>query len=185
MEDKQIVNLYFERSEAALTETQKKYGRYVGRIAYNILNNKEDTEECVNNTYLKAWEAIPTHKPENLATYLGKIARNLALDMYEKSKAKKRGAGQVTLALDELKECVPFAQCVENVVDEIVFKEKLNAFLETLSVETRVIFVRRYWHLCSIKEISKEYKLSESKVKMTLHRTREKLKTYLEQEGIY
>ncbi len=184
MEDNQIVNMYFERSEDAISVTQKKYNRYANYIAYNILNNREDSEECVNYAYLKVWDSIPPHRPENLATYLGKIVRNLALDMYDKYKAKKRGTGQVALALEELKECVSSSERVENIVDEITLKEALNKFVKELPKETRIIFVRRYWYLSSIKEIAKEYELSESKVKMTLMRTREKLKMYLEQEGI-
>ncbi len=185
MEDKQIVELYFERSENALNETKTKYGRYVRKIAYNILENIEDTMECENSTYLKAWESIPPHRPENLATYLGKIARNLALDIYEKYSAKKRGGKQVAFALDELSNCITSRHCVEDAVDEMVLRDVLNRFLEELSKEARVIFVKRYWYLMSVKDIAKEYKMSESKVKMQLLRTREKLKNRLEEENIW
>ena len=125
MEDKQIVNLFFERSEDALTQTKSKYGRYIRKIVYNILNNREDTEECENTTYLRAWESIPPHRPENLATYLGKIARNLALDVYDRLSAKKRGSGQVVAVLDELAECVGVTGNVEKYADEITLKELL------------------------------------------------------------
>ncbi len=185
MEDKQIIKLYHERSEDALTETQKKYGRYANYIAYNILNNSEDTKECVNTVYYNVWNSIPPKNPENLGTYLGKIVRNVALDMYDKFSAKKRGAGQVALALEELNECVASVERVEKVVDEMALKEALNRFLEELPKETRIIFVRRYWYLSSIKEIAKEYKMTESKIKMTLLRTRERLKEFLREEGYY
>lgn len=179
MEDKQIVKLYFERSEDALTETEKKYGRYANYIAYNILNNSEDAKECVNSAYYNVWNSVPPKKPENFGTYIGKIVRNVALDMYDKLSAKKRGEGQVALALDELNECISSTAKVENVVDEIVLKDALNKFLEKLPKETRTVFVRRYWYLSSIKEIAKEYGMTESKVKMMLLRTREKLKEHL------
>lgn len=183
VEDKQIVDLYFERSEDALTQTQKKYHRYAGSIAYNILNNMEDVGECLNSSYYKVWNSIPPKRPENLATYLGKIVRNTALDMYEKISAKKRG-GNVGLALEELAECIATSENVENVVDELVLKEELNRFLEGLPKDVRKVFVKRYWYLCSVKEIAKEYGMSESKVKMTLLRTREKLKIQLQNGGI-
>ncbi len=184
MEDKQIVDLYFERSEDALTETQKKYGRYVNHIAYNILTSTEDAKECVNSAYYRVWNAIPPAKPANLGTYLGKIVRNVALDMYDKYSAKKRGAGQMELVLEELKECISLSKPVEKIVDEIILKEVLNRFLGELSKQARVVFVKRYWYLSSVKEIARECGMSESNVKMTLLRTREKLKKYLDNEEI-
>ncbi|MBP3338039.1 MAG: sigma-70 family RNA polymerase sigma factor [Lachnospiraceae bacterium] len=180
MEDKQIVDLFYERSEEALTHMQNKYKRYAGSIAYNILNNVEDAKECVNSAYYKVWNSIPPHKPENLATYLGKIVRNTALDMFEKFNAKKRGGSSVELALEELSDCIPSVEKVEGLVDDIVLKDILNQFLSELPVDNRKVFVKRYWYLCSIKDIAKQCGLSESKVKMTLLRTREKLKTTLQ-----
>lgn len=185
VEDKEIVKLFLERSEDALLETQEKYERYAQYIAYNILNNNEDVKDCVNQAYLKIWDSIPPHAPENLATYLAKVVRNLALDMYDKIKARKRGAGQVALVYDELTDCVGTVLNGETIFDEIHLTGVLDEFLWSLPQETRMIFVQRYWYLCSIKEIAKEFHMGESKVKMTLLRTREKLRQKLEEEGIY
>ncbi len=184
MDDRQIIALYNERSEAALSETEKKYGRYCRTVAYNILRNEEDSEECVNDTWLKAWEAIPPQCPESLAAFLGKITRNLALNLYKHKNREKRGGGQTMLVLEELAECVPGADSTEDAVDEALLAEVLNGFLAELPAEKRKIFMRRYWYLSSVKEIAEEYGLSESKVKMTLLRLRSKLKTVLEKEGI-
>ena len=184
MDDRQIIALYNERSEAALSETEKKYGRYCRTVAYNILNNEEDSEECVNDTWLKAWEAIPPKCPDSLAAFLGKITRNLALNLYKHKNREKRGGGQTMLVLDELVECVPGTDSTEDAVDEALLAEVLNGFLAELPTEKRKIFMRRYWYLSSVREIAEEYGLSESKVKMTLLRLRSKLKTVLEKEGI-
>lgn len=184
MDDKQILDLYWARSENAISETASKYGRYCHYIAHNILHNDEDSEECVNDTYLKAWETIPPKRPEQLATFLGKITRNLSLDRYRHSTTKKRGCGQVSLVLDELQECVPAAGSVEQVIDDLVLQETLNRFLSYLPTETRKIFMRRYWYLCSIKEIAADFGISESKTKMLLLRSRNQLKKLLEKEGI-
>ena len=184
MEDEKIIELYFQRSEDAIPETELKYGSRCRAVAYNILASREDSEECVNDTWLKTWEVIPPTRPERLSTFLGKITRNLALHRYEKYNAAKRGAGQVALTLHELEECIPARENVERVVDDLVLTESLNDFLAGLPVETRQIFVRRYWHLRSVREIAREYRISESKVKVTLFRTRRKLRQLLEKEGI-
>ena len=184
MDDKQIIDLYWARSESAIAETDKKYGRFCCRIAFNILTNSQDSEECVSDTYLKAWSIIPPKKPVKLSTFLGKITRNLALNRYEKYTAQKRGSGEVPVALDELAECIPDPTSVEQAVDNRILVDKLNMFLEGLPAEARKIFMRRYWEVCSIQEIAKLYGISESKVKVSLFRTRGKLKSYLEQEGI-
>ncbi|MBQ8408511.1 MAG: sigma-70 family RNA polymerase sigma factor [Clostridia bacterium] len=183
MEDARIVEMYFERNETAIEETQKKYGRYCHYIAYNILYSDPDAEECVNDTYLRAWEAMPPHRPSKLATFLGKITRNLALNRYAYEHAKKRGDG-VDVALDELAEVLADPES-ETGEDEILgLRELLNAFMETLTEDARVIFVRRYWYMCRVAQIAKDLGLTESRVKVTLHRTREKLKAYLEKEGV-
>jgi len=184
MDDRQIIALYNERSEAALSETEKKYGRYCRTIAYNILNNEEDSEECVNDTWLKAWEAIPPRCPDSLAAFLGEITRNLALNLYKHKNREKRGGGQTMLVLEELAECVPGTDSTQEAVNEALLAEVLNGFLAELPTEKRKIFMRRYWYLSSVREIAEEYGLSESKVKMTLLRLRSKLKTVLEKEGI-
>ena len=184
MDDRQIINLFNERSEAALMETAAKYGKYCHAIAYNILYNEEDTEECVNDTYLKAWEVIPPQIPEKLSAFLGKITRNLAITKYRYNNSKKRGNGQIALALEELTECIPSQNSTEQEVSNKLFIETLNAFLEELSAEKRKIFMQRYWYLRPVAEIAGEYGISESKVKMILLRTRNKLKQVLEKEGI-
>lgn len=184
MNDSKIIDLYWERSEAAISETANKYSKYCHYIAYNILHNNEDSEECVNDTYLRAWGTMPPRRPNQLSTFLGKITRNLSLNKYEWYSAEKRGLGQVPLVLDELQECIPGVNNVEQVVDDMVLVQIFNHFLANLPKDTRKIFVRRYWYLSPIKEIAADYKFSESKVKMMLFRTRNELKQVLEKEGI-
>ena len=184
MEDKQIIELYNERSEAAISETAEKYGKYCYTIAYHILYNEQDSEECVNDTYLKTWETIPPQYPNKLSAFLGKITRNLALNRYRYYIREKRGYGQVALALEELQECIPNSNKVEQAIEEKYLIEVLNRFLYNLPAEKRMIFLRRYWYLSSIQEIARDYEISESKVKMTLLRVRNKLKQILEKEGI-
>lgn len=184
MDDKQIIELFWARSENAITETSKKYGKLCYRIAYNILSNAQDSEECVSDTYWKAWNLIPPKRPAKMAAFLAKITRNLALNRYEKDTAKKRGGGEVPIALDELSECIPDPNTVEFWVDNRILVDKLNIFLEGLPSEARKIFMRRYWEVCSIQQIAEIYGIRKSKVKVSLFRTREKLKSFLEQEGI-
>lgn len=184
MDDRLIINLFNERSENAISETAAKYGKYCHSIAFNILNNEEDTEECVNDTYMKAWEVIPPQIPEKLSAFLGKITRNLAISKYRHNNTQKRGGGQVALVLEELAECIPAENNTEQVVADKLFVEALNAFLEELSEEKRKIFMQRYWYLRPVAEIAQEFSVSESKVKMTLLRTRNTLKLFLEKEGI-
>ena len=184
LEDKEIIELYFNRSQNAITETAKKYGKYCSYISYNILRNREDAEECANDTYLRAWNAIPPKSPECLSAYLGKITRNLSLNLLEKNGAKKRGSGNINDALDELGECISSPKSVESEIDNMLVTENINEFLSGLERETRIIFMRRYWYLSSIKEISSEYNITESKVKMSLFRTRNNLKQFLEKEGV-
>lgn len=184
MDDKQIVELYWNRFEKAIEETSRKYGHFCFSIANNILRNKEDSEECVNDSYLHLWDAIPPQKPNSLKAFLGKITRNLALHMWEKRKAKKRGSDVIAITLEELHECIPGVQNTEQVSEQIVIVEVLNQFLRALELEKRRIFMARYFYFYSIKEIALLYNMSESKVKMTLLRTREMLKRMLEKEGV-
>ena len=183
MEDEKIVNLYLERSETAISETQKKYGRYCFTVAYNVLYSKEDAEECVNDTFEKAWNSIPPQKPRIFSAFLGAITRNLALDRYEQSHAKKRYSPAET-ALEELGECIPAAEDGADISDTLALKDAINGFLASLNEQPRVIFMHRYWYLCSIKDIAKSLGLTESNVKVSLMRTRLMFKTYLEQQGI-
>lgn len=184
MEDKQIIDLFWARAENAIAETAEKYGRYCYSIAYHILHNGEDSEECVNDTYLKAWEAMPPAYPGRLSAFLGKITRNLALHRYERCMAKKRGAGEMTLLYDELAECIPAPAGTERTAEDILLADIFNRFLAGLRPEARRFFMRRYWYFASVKEIASEYDVSESKVKMSLLRSRNELRKLLEKEGI-
>lgn len=180
MDDKQILNLYFERSEQAISETAVKYGNYCYYIAFSILRNVEDAEECVNEAYMKLWSLIPPNEPQNLKTYLGKLVRNLSLKLYEKQNAKKRCSDNSKVCIDELDLCVQ----AQNVTDEIVIRQILDKFLLSLSDEMRNVFIRRYWYMNTVEEIAKGYRISESKVTVLLFRARKKLRALLEKEGI-
>lgn len=184
MEDTQIIDLYWQRSEEAIAETALKYGGYCHTISYNILHSDEDSEECVNDTYLKTWSLLPPKRPQFLSAFLGKMTRNLALDRVRYNSAEKRGGGQVMLALDELSTCIADLDTAETVVEKKELVQALNRFLDGLKPEQRKVFMRRYWYLSSIQEIASDYGMSESKVKMMLMRTRNALRSRLEQEGI-
>ena len=181
MEDKQIVDLYWERSESAIAETEKKYGRYCHYIAYHILENDEDAREIANDTYLKTWQTIPPCRPESLRSYVGMISRQLAFNRYDAEHTQKRG--QTALVLDELAECLPCDDEEWDVATGIALNELLNRFLRGLTPKTRNIFIRRYWYTSSVAEIAREYSMKESTVAMLLLRTRNKLKTYLQKES--
>lgn len=183
MKDEQIVDLYWERSESAIEESSKKYGRYCRCIAYNILQNEEDSEECVNDTWLRAWNAIPPKRPNRLSAFFGKITRNLSLNRYEKRTAEKRG-GETELVLGELLEAVPSGDSTAETVDSLELSRLINRFVEALPAQQRKIFVRRYWYISPIKEIARDFDIGESKTKMILLRTRNELKEFLEKEGI-
>lgn len=182
MEDSKIIDLYFERSQSAISETQKKYGRYCHTIAYNVLYSNEDAEECVNDTYLRAWQSIPPHRPTSLSSFLGRITRNLALDRYDEKTAQKRG-GSLDLALEEISECLPDTHGEDG--NDKAIKDAINSFLASLPKRTRIIFMQRYWYLSSISEISLSLGISESNVKVILMRTRKKFKAHLEKEEIF
>lgn len=185
MDDQKIIELYWRRSEDAIAETAKKYGRYCRRVAYNVLQDHADSEECVNDAYLRAWNAIPPKRPERLGGFLGKITRNLALDRSERRGAEKRGWGQVSLALEELEECIPAPSGGEQAADGLALAELLDRFLAGLETKRRQIFVRRYWYLDSVKEVAAALGVGESSVKMTLLRLRRELKEFLEKEGVF
>ena len=185
MNDKQIIELFNERSEDAIAKTSEKYGSFCYYIAEHILHDRQDSEECVNDTYLKAWETIPPRAPNKLSAYLGKITRNLALGKYRYNNRKKRGDGVNAEVLEELAECIAASENTEDAVEEKLVVDVLNRFLRELSEERRKMFLQRYWYMNSIKEIAAEWSVSESKVKMTLLRVRAELKQRLESEGIY
>lgn len=182
MEDEAIVTLYWQRSEEAIAQTDQKYGRYCHAIAYNILQDHQDSDECVNDTYLSLWEIIPPRRPSLLSALLAKITRNHALDRCKYNRAEKRGGGQVALALDELSECVGKSE--EDYLEGRALTELLNSFLTDLPQKSREVFLLRYWYLCSVKQIGDKLGLSESYVKMTLLRSRKQLRALLEKEGI-
>ncbi len=184
MEDNQIIKLYQERSETAISETANKYGVYCHSIAYRILHNEEDSEECVNDTYFRTWNSIPPQNPNVFSVFLGKITRNLALDKYRYYNREKRGNGQTMVVLEELENCIPSRKSTEQEIDDKMLVELLNTFLEGLPVKKRTIFVQRYWYLRPISEIAQEFHVSESNIKITLFRIRNKLKNVLEKEGI-
>lgn len=183
MEDSKIIELYFTRSELAVSETAKKYGNYCHSIAYRILCNLEDAEECVNDTWLRAWNSMPPRHPQLLSAFLGKITRNLSLTRYEKQTAAKRGGGEIPVILDELSECIPSCVDVEQSVDTNILSALLNRFLGSLEQENRQLFVLRYWYLYPVKNAAKTAGMGESKAKMRLLRMRQQLKKLLEAEG--
>lgn len=184
MKDIEIIDLYWERDESAIAATAEKYGNYCHTIAYNILRSNRDAEECTNDTYLGAWNSIPPSRPNRLSIYLGKITRNLALNRYKRYAAEKRGCGQVELVLSELEACIPANTSVEQAAEEKELAAAIEHFLYSKPKLNRNIFVRRYWHLYSIKDIAEAYGISESKAASMLFRMRNELKTYLEKEGI-
>ena len=183
MEDQQILDLYFARSESAITETDRKYGRYCHSIAYNILEDHEDAKEIVNDTYLKAWNTIPPNRPDPLKPYVGMISRHLSLDRYEEYHTQKRG-GQVPLVLEELAECIPDNDSREDIGESVALKDALAKFIRSLPDKTQRIFLRRYWFVRTVPQIAAETGMKESRVKMILHRTRERLREHLIRDGI-
>ena len=183
MNDTEIVELYWSRKERAVEETAKKYGSYCYAIAYNILSNREDSEESVNDTYIEAWNAMPPHRPLILSSFLGKITRRLAIDKWRSEHAQKRGGGELTDVLDELAECVAYEDSAERHLEKQMLSQAINDFLRTLSETERKIFVCRYFYMESVEAVCKRFGYSVSKVKSTLFRVREKLRIYLQKEG--
>lgn len=184
MEDHAIIELYWERSEDAISKTAAKYGGYCYTIAYNILSNNEDAEESVNDTWLAAWNTMPPRRPKLLAAFLGKMTRYISLDRWKNRTARKRGGGEVPLVLEELEECISGEDSVEKEYLQKEFAESLNQFVENLPDVERKVFLCRYWYMDSIETIAERFGFSESKVASMLHRTRGKLRKMLEQEGI-
>ena len=183
MEDERIVDLYWERNGSAISETAEKYGKYLHSISYQILQNAEDAEECVNDTYNDAWQSMPPHRPSVLSTFLGKIIRRISIDLWRKYSAEKRGGGAAALALDELEDCVSGSEDVVTEVERLELQKKLNDFLLSLSKLERQVFMCRYWYMDPISDIAKHFACSESKIKSMLYRTRKKLGTMLKKEG--
>jgi RNA polymerase sigma-70 factor (ECF subfamily) len=186
MDDKEIIDQFWARSESAIKAVSDKYAKYCRVIASNILGNAEDTEEVINDTYHRVWNAIPPEQPNNLRVFIGRITRNLSFDRLEKAKAEKRGGGQLNAILSELEECIADSR---NSFDELAETEiitaALNIFLSEQSTENRRIFVRRYWRSASIEEIATDFNMSIGKVKSLLFRMRNKLRQHLESEEIF
>jgi RNA polymerase sigma-70 factor (ECF subfamily) len=182
-QDQEIVDLLFARDEAALSHIQQKYARYCHRIAENILGNHADAEECVNDTYLRAWESIPPQKPSILSTYLGTLTRHIALNRARRERAAKRGGGELPLILDELQECIADPDAAGS--DDEQLSEAIDDFLGTLPQRNRMVFVRRYWYADGVGQIARDYGMSENSVSALLWRTRKQMRTFLEKREIY
>ncbi len=183
MDDNQIVDLYWARSEEAITETDKKYGRYCHYIAYQILSNDGDAEEIVNDTYLKTWNTVPPNRPDPLKAYVGMISNQLALNRYEENTAEKRGGGSLPLIYHELDECIADGDESVDIGEGLALRDALNRFIWSLPKRTRKIFVRRYWYASTLSEIAEDYGMKENAVAMLMFRTRQKLKAFLDKEG--
>ena len=184
MEDGKIIELYFQRDEEAIRQTEAAYGHKLYTLAYRILLSREDAEESVSDTYLTAWKSIPPTRPNCLSAFLGKITRHIALDRWRRRSAGKRGGGEPELALEELEECIPGEDSPEAALRTREFQAAMNRFLGGLPEKERKIFVSRYWYLRSIREISEKCGLSESDIKTRLFRTRGKLRTFLAEEDL-
>lgn len=183
MEDERIVALYWAREERAIGETAKKYGPYLLSVAQRILGDRRDAEECVSDTYRGAWDSIPPNKPQLLSAYLAKLTRRSAMKVWRCRDAQRRGGGETALSLDELAECIPDNRTVEETVSAKELAQAIDAFLLALPQEQRQVFVCRYFHGYSIRDIGKRFGFSKSKVESMLFRTRKKLKDYLQKEG--
>ena len=185
MTDCEIVELYLNRDESAIGETERKYSKYLTKIAHNILSDFEDSAETVNDTYLKAWEAIPPHTPEDLSTFLGKITRRLSIDSLRKRSRQKRKGSQYTLSLSELESCVPFigSGLPEQETESKLLTDTIDRWLDSVSAEVRNVFVGRYYYMDSLKQVAAYCNMSQPKAKSLLYRARLALKEYLEREG--
>lgn len=184
MEDEKIVALYWARDEKALEETAAKYSRYCYSIAYNVLSSPEDAEESVNDTYAAAWDAMPPHRPAVLSAFLGKLTRRIAIDKWRRRNSEKRGGGEVPLVLEELKDCIAPDSDVQAKLEGKLLAEVIREFVGKLPRTEQQVFLCRYWYLDSVESIARQFGFSRSKVKSMLHRTRQKLRTALNREGL-
>lgn len=184
LDDSKIIELFWTRSENAVSETSAKYGTYCRGISMQILHSEADAEECVNDTWLHAWNSIPPSKPNILKAYLGKITRNLSLDRWKRNTAQKRGGSQLELMLEELGDCIPAADSVQLEVETKAVAEVINVFLKEQTEMSRWLFVRRYWYGDSMADLSQKSGMTESNIKTQLFRLRQKLKQRLEKEGV-
>lgn len=184
MEDSQIIDLYWNRNENAIAQTAQKYGNFCHAIAFNVLSIHEDAEECVNDTYVQAWNSIPPQRPLMLKAWLGKVVRNLAINLWDKNHAQKRYQG-MDLVLDELEECVPAAKTVENAIEDKELGRVISGWLRTLKEDDRNLFVRRYWSGESVNDLADEWGISPNKLAQRMFRLRNSLKAALEKEEVY
>ena len=182
LQDNEIVQLLWDRQEEGIAQLQAKYKRYCGAIAKRIVVNPEDTEECVNDTWLRAWNSIPPHRPENLAGYLAKIVRNLALNTYKKQHRKKRGGDVVTVALEELSDCLADKKDTLEEIERQELSDMIANYLRGKSIEQQAIFIKRYFYLMEIKELAGDLQIKENTVKSILVRIMKEIKRYLEGE---
>lgn len=186
MDDRLIVQMYLDRDENAIRESENKYARYLHSVAYRLLNDLSDTEECVNDTWLGAWNSIPPNKPEDLRTYFAKITRRLSIDRIRSRMADKRGKGEYALSIEELEECISGGDDpVAHEVEAKDLSQAVDRFLRTLPETQRIIFMRRYWFAEPMAEIAERFGFKETRVRTLLFRARMKLRTYLEEEGYY
>ncbi len=183
MEDGIIVQLYLNRDESAIKETESKYGRYLAKIAYNILYDEEDSKEVLNDTYLAAWNSIPPNVPELLSVYLSRITRRISIDIFRKRNTEKRKGGQFSLSFDELSECLTDASRPDDALNEQILSKAISDYLRTLPEKTRTAFIGRYYYVDSIKDIAKYCGVTESNAKVLLYRARCGLREYLIKEG--
>ena len=184
MEDDKIIDLYWARSQLAISESEKKYGSYCHTIARRILDREEDAEECVNDTWLRAWNAMPPQRPGVLSAFFGKLTRNLSLDRWRRLKAAKRGGSQVEIALHELEDCLPDRRRPDENLEAGETAALISAFLRRQSETDRALFVRRYFHLEPLNELADRFGMSVGQIKSKLHRMRGRLKLELEREGV-
>ena len=184
MEDAGIIELFFERSEQGIRELDIKYGKACRKLSYNIVNNRQDAEECVNDAYLGAWNAIPPVKPDPLLTYICKIVRNISLNLYHRKEAAKRSS-HYTIAMEEIEACIAATNAVEAEIEAVELAHIIERFLDTLTVENRVLFMRRYWFSDSCRDIAWFMGLTEKNVSVRLTRIREKLRQYLIEREVF
>jgi len=184
MEDEEIIALFFRRSEEALAAAAGKYGGYCRSIVSNILPRAEDAEECLNDTWLAAWDSIPPNRPQRLGVYLARIARNRALNRRKELTAFKRGGGAAEAVLEELSECIPGSTGSDEALDEIVLRDAINSFLRAQPPQKRAVFIRRYWAMEQVGDIAKALGLRRGQTATILYRLRLELKEHLEKEGI-
>jgi len=179
MEDSAIIDLYWRRSDQAISKTEKKYGKYCRSIAYHICASREDAKECVNDTWFRAWNLMPDKRPSALSVFLGGITRHFALDRMKAKNRKKRGGGEAILALDELSECIPDGTDLEQSIEEKELEHAIGSFVARLPADEKTTFILRYWYFVPVSEIAARMQFSQSKTKSMLFRVRNKLKNYL------